>query len=126
MEFALSLIQPWAELVVSGRKTIELRTWNTKFRGKFFVHASMKTDKNKCKELGINPEILVNGAVIGSCELTDVVKYSSREELEKSSSKHFATEYKIPCYGFILKNAEKINPVECKGKLGFFTYTGCQ
>ncbi len=32
----LSLKQPYAELTVSGKKTIELRTWNTKFRGEFF------------------------------------------------------------------------------------------
>jgi len=126
MPSALSLIQPWAELIVQGRKTIELRKWNTKFRGIFYVHASMKTDKNKCRELKINPETLINGAILGKCELIDVKKYNSKEELRKDSEKHFAPEYKIPCYGFILKNAEKIKPLKCRGKLGFFTCTGCQ
>ena len=37
---ALSLKQPFAELVVSGKKTIEIRKWNTKFRGEFYIHAS--------------------------------------------------------------------------------------
>ena len=41
---AISLKQPWASLIVSGRKTIELRTWNTKFRGEFYIHASKTTD----------------------------------------------------------------------------------
>jgi hypothetical protein len=36
----LSLKQPYAELLISGKKTIELRKWNTSFRGKFLVHAS--------------------------------------------------------------------------------------
>ena len=32
----LSLREPYAELIiVSGRKTIELRKWNTRFRGEF-------------------------------------------------------------------------------------------
>ena len=30
---ALSIRQPWAELILQGRKTIELRTWKTCYRG---------------------------------------------------------------------------------------------
>jgi hypothetical protein len=41
----LSLKQPFAELLVSGKKTVELRKWNTKFRGKFLIHVSKKIDK---------------------------------------------------------------------------------
>ena len=36
----LSICQPFAELIVQGKKTIELRKWNTKFRGEFLVHAA--------------------------------------------------------------------------------------
>ncbi len=43
----LSLKQPYAELLVSGKKTIELRNWNTYFRGKFLIHASKNIDKEK-------------------------------------------------------------------------------
>lgn len=39
------LRQPYAELVAVGRKTIETRTWNTNFRGKFIIHASKTIDK---------------------------------------------------------------------------------
>ena len=49
----LSLRQPYAELIVSGRKTIELRKWNTRFRGEFLVHASKAIDKEACKLHGI-------------------------------------------------------------------------
>ena len=38
----LSLKQPFAELLISGKKTVELRKWNTKFRGKFLIHASKR------------------------------------------------------------------------------------
>jgi len=34
---ALSLKQPFAELILQGKKTIELRKWNTKFRGEFLI-----------------------------------------------------------------------------------------
>lgn len=38
----LSVQQPWAWLIVSGHKTIENRTWKTKFRGRIAIHASAK------------------------------------------------------------------------------------
>ncbi len=41
----LSLKQPFAELILSGKKTIELRKWNTKFRGEFLIHSSKIPDK---------------------------------------------------------------------------------
>ena len=40
----LSIRQPWAYLVVNDIKNIENRSWKTKYRGKFFVHASLRYD----------------------------------------------------------------------------------
>lgn len=41
----ISLLQPWATLVVIGAKQIETRSWNTKYRGEILIHAS--AGKNK-------------------------------------------------------------------------------
>lgn len=41
----LSLLQPWASLVVLGHKKIETRSWNTKYRGELLIHASMGKKK---------------------------------------------------------------------------------
>lgn len=38
----ISLLQPWASLVVMGAKQIETRSWNTKHRGQLLIHASKK------------------------------------------------------------------------------------
>jgi hypothetical protein len=54
----LSLKQPFDKFVVSSRKTIELRTWNTHFRGIFLVHASGNVDKEACESFNINPATL--------------------------------------------------------------------
>ncbi len=62
----LSLKQPYAELIVSGKKAIELRTWNTKFRGEFLIHASKKIDKEACERNKIDPKSLITGAIIGN------------------------------------------------------------
>ena len=39
---ALSLTQPWAELVVLGEKQWETRSWRTSFRGRIAIHAAKK------------------------------------------------------------------------------------
>ena len=99
----LSLKQPWAELVVSGKKMIELRSWNTNYRGEFYIHASKNTNKKKCRELGLNPADLVTGAIIGKCTLVNVKKYGNRKEFLKDAPRHYAIDYEKPNYGFILK-----------------------
>ena len=66
----LSVCQPFAELIVQGKKTIELRKWNTKFRGEFLVHAPQKIRLDDCKRLKIKPEMTV-GAIIGKVELIE-------------------------------------------------------
>ena len=116
---ALSLKQPWAELVVSGRKTIEIRKWNTHFRGEFLVHASLNTNKESEKEFGFSN--LPIGCIVGKATLVDVKKYHTRAEFEKDSEQHFAKGWFDPkAHGFILKNAERLEPKPLKGKLNFF------
>ena len=118
----LSLRQPYADLVVSGRKTIELRTWNTKFRGLFFVHASGNVDKEACRSFGIDPETVARKAIVGSAVLYGVIRYESTQELLKDSDRHLATgKYLNSMYGFLLKEAKRLEqPISIPGRLGFF------
>ncbi len=39
---AISIRQPWASMIASGEKTIETRTWSTKYRGPLLIVASKK------------------------------------------------------------------------------------
>lgn len=36
---ALTLREPWASLVLEGVKTLETRSWATRYRGELFIHA---------------------------------------------------------------------------------------
>jgi len=114
---ALSLKQPFAELVVSGKKTIELRKWNTKFRGKFLVHASKNPDKKAMKKFGF--ENLPLGKIIGEAELVDVIKYADKEQHKNDKDKHLADD-SWGDYGFVLKNVKRLKPIDTKGSLGFW------
>jgi predicted transcriptional regulator len=119
----LSLKQPFAELLVSGKKTVELRKWNTKFRGKFLIHSSKKIDKERAKVLGIDYTKLSTGAIIGTAILYNVKKYKSEAEFKKDKSKHYADIKKFDSYknGFMVKNAHRLRtPLPYPGRLKFF------
>jgi hypothetical protein len=40
---AISIRSPWWEKIISGEKTIETRTWKTKYRGQLLICASKPT-----------------------------------------------------------------------------------
>ena len=117
----LSICQPFAELIIQNKKTIELRTWNTKIRGEFLIHAPIKIRKEDYKKLKIK-EKLTTGAIIGKVELYDVKKYESLKEIQIDKKKHFGSIIsKEKKFGFILKNAKPFRiPIPWKGQLGFF------
>lgn len=119
---ALSISQPYADLIINGKKTIELRTWNTKFRGEFLVHAPIGIKKDACKRLGIKYSNLRTGVILGKVEIHDVKKYVSLKELKEDYKKHFAIEdFFHHRYGFLLRNPQSLRvPIPCKGSLGFF------
>ena len=82
---ALALSQPWAELVVSGKKKIEVRTKNTNHRGWFYVYTARKDTKQNIIEVFGYKELPV-GFIIGKTFLKDVKKYEwddSIKEIER-------------------------------------------
>jgi hypothetical protein len=77
----ISLLQPWASLVVIGAKQIETRSWNTNYRGPILIHASKKYTKEQRSlaidfngdygaGLGLTNDLPV-GQIIGSVNLID-------------------------------------------------------
>ncbi len=118
----LSVSQPYADMIISGKKTIELRTWNTKFRGEFLIHAPIKVKDDACKKQGIDRSTLRTGVIIGKAQIYDVKSYHSIEELKKDYGKHFATEeFLRHKYGFLLRKPQALKvPIPYKGSLGFF------
>ena len=116
---ALSLKQPFAELILQGRKRIELRKWNTRFRGEFLIHASKNPDKKAMEEFGFKR--LPFGCVVGKATLVNVKKYNDEKEHRKDKNLHLASSY-WGSYGFILEDVKKVKEIPCKGKLGFWEF----
>lgn len=112
---ALSIKQPWAWLIVNGHKDIENRNWKTNYRGKFLIHASRNFDyagyqyvRETFPRINLPPECEYKfGGIIGKANLIDCVDFHQ--------SPWFGGEY-----GFVISEAENIDFIPCKGKLGFF------
>jgi hypothetical protein len=118
----LSLKQPFAELILQGKKTIELRKWNTKFRGEFLIHSSKSPDKNAMEKFGFKD--LLCGFILGKANLLDVKHYETEKEFNADKNKHLA-DSGWGEYGFILEDIEQFrNPKPAKGALGFWDFEG--
>ena len=125
---ALSLRQPYAELILQGKKTMESRLWKTKYRGEFLIHASVNVALGACKKFGFDPEKLTRGFIVGEAVLVSVKEYPTDEEYLKDSDKHLGSKEGLEefgwagkkKYGFLLENVKKIEPVQFKGQLNFF------
>jgi hypothetical protein len=117
----LSVSQPFSDLIISGKKTIELRNWNTKFRGEFLIHSPLKIRTEDSKRLKINKKF-VTGAIIGKAQLYDVKKYDSLKEIKLDQKFHFASKkFQTKTFGFMLKNSKPLRiPIPWKGQLGIF------
>lgn len=135
---AITIKQPWASLIVSGVKDIENRTWNTHFRGRILVHASLDNilkrveffdDILSCEQIrnitqkGKNTEIfgshLPVKAIIGSVEIVDcVINHPSIWANKTNIMRGDA-----PIYNWVLANPiEFPEPIPIKGRLGFWDY----
>ena len=65
---ALSVRQPWAMMIVLGRKPYEFRSWDTHYRGKVYIYASMRIDPDQeLHELTFDTP---RGKIIGSVHIT--------------------------------------------------------
>lgn len=117
----MSVSQPFADLIISGKKTIELRNWNTNFRGEFLIHSPIKIRKDDCKRLKIEQN-LVTGAIVGKAILYDVKKYQTTKEVMADKKYHLASRDSYnKKFGFLLKNSKQFRiPIPWKGQLGFF------
>lgn len=116
----LSLKQPFAELILQGKKTIELRKWNTHFRGDFLVHASKIPDKISMRKFGFDK--LPCGFILGKVKLVDIKKYENSVEHSKDRNKHLAGSSWGES-GFVLENPRRLKKmIPAKGKLNFWNF----
>ena len=123
----LTIKQPFATLIAEGYKEYEFRTWKTKYRGEFLIHAGIGVDKKameKYKHLNLE---YPSGCIIAKVTLTDCIEINdeSRKMLKEKNNivyDHIINHTDWKGYGFKMENIKKINPIPIKGKLSFWDY----
>ena len=120
---AISVRQPWAGLIASGQKTIETRTWETRYRGPLLIASSKRIDHDAyayLRSIGVQlprKEDLVLGAVIATAHLSLIEPY--RKDLEALGLCPSTDGERR--FGWFLDDVVMLDkPVPVKGALGLY------
>ena len=119
---ALSVRQPWAELILLGRKHYELRSWRTSVRGRIWIHASQTIDVPFVELAGLTRSELSTGVLIGSIEILDCVPFTTEiaEELRRGGV-FFEDVRSVSGFAWRVSAPERLAlPIPYRGSLGFF------
>jgi hypothetical protein len=99
---ALSIKQPWANLIASGQKTIETRLWATDYRGPLLIVSSKA------------PPIKPAGYALAIAELVDCRLMTGSDEVAAHC------ELYPNAYAWVLANVRSIEPFSVRGRLGLY------
>jgi activating signal cointegrator 1 len=115
---ALSIKNPWLELILSGKKDIEVRTWTTKYRGSVWLHAGKNVDKSQSSRWDFKD--LPTGAYLGRANLVDVIEFD-KKSWESLRSRHLNEgDFQPGLFGWVFKDPSRIKPYPAPGKLGLY------
>jgi len=99
---ALSVKQPWANMIASGVKTIETRKWSTDYRGMLLIVSSR------------TPKIEPAGCAVAVAKLVDCRPLTSADVEEA------CCDWYPGAFAWVLTNICRVKAVSVRGQLGLF------
>jgi len=102
---ALSVKQPWANLIASGEKTIETRTWGTGYRGDLLIVS------------GKMPMIAPAGYALAIVRLVDCRPMTEKDQIDACCSIY------PNAVAWVFENIRPITPFPVQGKQRLFEVT---
>jgi len=99
---ALSIKEPYASMLRNGKKTIETRTWETKYRGPILLCASKK------------PVSDISGKAFAVADLVDIHRMA-KVDVDAACCTIYPN-----AYAWMLDSIKPIRPFPVKGRLGLF------
>ncbi len=144
---AITLWQPWAQLIVMGAKKIETRGWCTTYRGEIMIHAAKKPVldcfKLMTEDAAMQMQIAMTerrmmrtdilgyyptGVIVGKARLADCVKITEKYaiELEKCNPQEYAFgDFTPGRFAWVLEDVEQFQqPIPASGKQGLWNWEG--
>lgn len=123
---AITICQPYAHLILQGRKTCENRTWFTNYRGPIYIHAGknlswldLEGDRDASYDIAMKD--MQFGAVIAIANLVACIRQDSRLIMEwlgkmTEEQKHHVN----GPFCWILDRVEPVGPWPWKGAQGLW------
>ena len=99
---ALSLKQPWANMIASGEKTIETRRWPTDYRGPLLIVSSK------------SPNIPPTGCAVALATLRDCRRMTKADESAARCQLYAGA------YAWVLQDVRPLKPFPVRGQLGIY------
>ena len=113
----LSVRQPWASLIETGRKSIEIRSWRTHLRGRILIFASGKIWEGGDCGYQVGPM----GVTLCTVELVDCVEYNDAEHRELAA---IPSGVSLPVtkrrFAWVLRNPQPVERKVASGRLNLF------
>lgn len=130
----LTVMQPWASLLVGGFKQHETRSWKPEYRGLVAIHAARKLDpvlvelchqepfRSALLRLGYKgPAELPRGYVIGIVELVDILSTNRIGPMDISEEERKFGDFRPGRYAWKMANPTRLPlPFVMSGRLGLF------
>ena len=99
---AISLKQPWANMIVEGLKTVETRVWATRYRGTLVIVSSKR------------PDIAPAGFALAVADLVDC------RPMMEADTVAACCEVYPRAKAWVLDNVHPITPIAVTGQLGLY------
>ena len=120
---ALTICEPYASYIAAGRKRVENRTWETKYRGLLAIHAGKSRKwletEDEADYAGLPLQF---GAIIAVAVLEDCVEYEGAGPHRKYPWFEFHRHAEGP-WCWVLSNVRRIEPVSYSGSQGLWEFT---
>ena len=130
---ALTLLEPWATLVVLGKKEWETRSWPTKIRERVAIHASKgfpRKNQDICFEEhffkalrrhGVEHSRFAPGCVIGFADILDCLRTEDVRDTLTADEIAFG-DWSDGRWCYRLGNPETTVPIPARGALNFWRW----
>lgn len=115
--YALSIQQPWAWLILNAGKDVENRNWFSNYRGELYIHASKTFDQKGYDIVKLEfpdiampqPDEFERGGIVGKVNMTDVVSDS-------------VSDWFVGPWGFVFENPERVDFIPLRGHQSIFSF----
>lgn len=127
---AITLYQPWAQLVAIKAKTVETRSWGTQYIGPLAIHAALNQAslylarapgriRDLLVEANEDPDNLPLGCIVATSELIsclEIIDEETRESVDPDGSQRWLGDLSIDRFAWMLDQIKKLSvPIPIKG-----------